>query len=261
MGFLDDMKKALVKKPSPDVPTERPMPTKIHGVSERTVELLKKVGQELDKKYLGLVIDATGSRRPTWEKAQQILQNIFDRLSAETGLHIRVIYFGGKDIGDLGWSRDVLGVRRRMAEVTCIAGRTQIAEALTLFIEDKQGYLPENIILIGDAFEEQVDNLKKVLTICRRERIRIFSFFEPGGFTTNIESSAEVIFKKIAKVTNGVYQEYREGVYLDELMVAAAAYAAKGQAGLEKLIKENSRAALTLQRELLQIESKKGELR
>lgn len=259
MGFLDDMKKALVKKPPPDVPTERPLPTKVHGVSEKSMAVITKVGQVRQNKYLGLLIDATGSRGATWEKAQQILQNIFDRLSAETGLHIRVIYFGGNKIGDLGWTSDVLGVRRRMAEVTCAFGGTQVTEGLTKFIEDHQGNLPENIILIGDAFEENVDGLKNILVTCRRERIRIFSFFEPGGLTAKTESSAEIIFKKIAKVTNGVYQEYREGVYLDELMVAAAAYAAQGQPGLEKLIKENNRAALTLQRELLQIEGKKGE--
>ena len=112
------------------------------------------------------------------------------------------------------------------------------------------GQLTHAAALAG--FKEQIEGLKAVLKEYRRRNIRIFSFFEPGGYTE--QADAETVFRKIAKVTNGVFQEYREGVYLDELMVAVAAYAAQGKEGLERLVAENSRAALTIQRELLRIE-------
>lgn len=258
MGIFDDVKNSLVKKPSAEVPAEKPLPTRVFGVSDKTVAVLKKAGQARQDKYLGLVIDATGSRGPSWDRAQKILRKIFDRLSQESGLHMRVVYFGGDTVGDLGWSADLLGVQRRMAEVRCMTGLTQIQNGLNTFFHDTRGHVPENVILIGDAFEEDIEGLKIILKKYRRENVRIFSFFEPGGHTVQPEPDAEVVFKKIAKVTNGVFQEYREGVYLDDLLVAVAAFAAQGQEGLEKLVSENSRAALTLKTELLRIDGKTG---
>jgi|CXWL01.1.fsa_nt_gi hypothetical protein len=258
MGIFDDVKKSLVKKPSAEVPAEKPLPTRVFGVSEKTVAVLKKAGQARQNKYLGLLVDATASRGLSWDRAQKILRKIFDRLSQESGLHIRVVYFGGEMVGDLGWSGDLLGVQRRMAEVRCVAGGTQITEGLGKLFHDAGGHLPENVILIGDAFEEDIEGLKIILKKYRRENVRIFSFFEPGGYTIQREPDAEVVFKKIAKVTNGVFQEYREGVYLDDLLVAVAAFAAQGQEGLDKLVTEKSRAALTLKTELLRIDGKTG---
>lgn len=258
MGFFDDVKKSLVKKPTASVPADKPLPKKVFGVSEKTLAVLKKAEQALQKRYLGLVVDATASRGPSWERAQNILGTIFSRLSQASGLHIRVIYFGGGEIGDLGWSADLPEMQRRMAKVRCKTGKTKITQGLERFFGDSRDLVPENVILIGDAFEENIDGLKTVLKTYRREKVRIFSFFEPGGSVEEVEREAEIIFRKIAKVTNGVFQEYREGVYLDELMVAVAAYAAQGKAGLDKLVAENSRAALSIRTELLRIEGKPG---
>ena len=255
MGFLDDVKKSLVKKPG-TVPADKPLPKTVSGVTPETLAVLKKAEQARQKKYLGLLVDATASRAPTWKRAQKILGTIFNRLSKTSGLHVRVVYFGGGEIGDLGWSSDLVGVQRRMAEVSCKDGRTRITEGLERFFHQCGGYFPENVILIGDAFEDDLEGLKTILKTYRRDKVRIFSFFERGGYSP--QPDGEIVFKKIAKVTNGVFQEYREGVYLDELMVAVAAYAAQGKEGLAKLVAENSRAALSIQAELLRIEGKAG---
>ena len=244
---------ALEKKSSGDNLLQKPLPTQIHTVSEGTISHLREMEERLQKKYLGLVVDATSSRAATWDRAQMILSGILNRLSEATGLHIRVIYFRGREVGDLGWNDHMQDVARRMAEVDCMAGFTQIVPALRKLLYETSEPVPETVILIGDTFEEKIDDLKPILTEYRKKRIKIFSFFEPHTDAA-AESASETIFRKISKVTEGVFQEYREGVYLDELMLAVATYTAQGKSGLDKLVKQNSKAALILQKELLQIE-------
>ncbi|MGE0269587.1 MAG: VWA domain-containing protein [Candidatus Omnitrophota bacterium] len=257
MGFLDRVKKDIVKKSGDDVPAEKQAP-KVRGLSREAKELLEKLQKEKEqKKYLGMVIDATASREASWDRAQKILRTIFQKLSEDSGLQIRVIYFGGDRVGDLGWSGDLLSVQKRMAEVGCERGLTQIVSGFEKFFQDRQKHLPENVILIGDAFEEEVKDLKKILVTFREKNIRVFSFYDREGGSARPETDAEMLFRKISKVTNGVFQEYQEGVYLDDLIVATATFAAEGMKGLERLVKENNRAALTLKKELLQIEEKK----
>lgn len=255
MGSGGDRKHAIVKSPKgtvPDVPAiERQV-----AAGSRAEKLFKRADETLQLKSLGMVIDATGSRTSTWARAQIILRTIFERLSRESRLQIRLVHFGGGELKDLGWSRDVGRLQDRMAGVSCQTGGTKIIKSLEKFLVESQGYEPGNVVLIGDAYEEGVDDLKKVLKRYREKKIRIFTFYESRSRLLTEESREKMIFRKIAKVTNGVFQEYRENAYLDDLMMAVAVYAAQGESGLDALAKSKNQAALALKKELLQIEAK-----
>lgn len=259
MGMFRRNKNDMAKNSSPPVSAKQSVEKKILGLSKESRELLQQVEERRNKQYLGLIIDATASRAKTWARAQNILEGMFGRLAKDSGLHVRVIYYGGDVVGDLGWKRNVLAVQKHMAAVRCVEGLTRMNTALELMLRSSDDGMAENVVVIGDAYEESYVQLNGLLDRCRRAKVKIFSFFEPGGHSAQTEPPPRTVFEEMAARTGGVFQEYREGLYLDELMVAAAVFTARGYRGLEELVNQKSKGAIAIQAQLLRIEDKKGE--
>ena len=103
-------------------------PAKIPG-SDNVKAFLKKVASTpvvSDNRSPGRLIfslDATASRRSTWDTACQLQGTMFQETAALGGIHIQLAYFRGfGEFKASDWTSNSKLLLKQMTEVTCLAG-------------------------------------------------------------------------------------------------------------------------------------------
>lgn len=178
---------------------------------------------------LGFLIDATGSRGDSWEKAQGIQAGMFRAASGLGPLSLRLVHYGGGELADHGWIDNPREAAAAMARVRCESGLTKIVLGLNAF----RYYPPEEraaaIILVGDCFEEDPRDAEQMAFKLKQEGIRVFCFHEGEDWT------AEGVFRRIAEITGGKFARFGDGLPLAELCEGVALLAAGGAKALKRL--------------------------
>jgi len=188
-------------------------------------------------------LDATASREPTWQSAQQLQREMFDTAAGLGGLEIQLCYYRGlAEFYASRWTLDAGSLRHEMSGVECIGGYTQIARVLEHAQVEAHRQKISALVLIGDCMEENLDLLLRHAGALGLMGVRAFLFQE--GY----DSTAEMAFKQIAKLTQGAYCRFdaRSAAQLRELLGAVAAYAAGGLSALEQYSRERKGAALQI---------------
>jgi hypothetical protein len=143
-------------------------------------------------------LDATMSRQPTWDLAQQLQAEMFSAASGCGGLDIQLVYFRG--FGECRASRfvrDGAGLSRAMAKISVQGGMTQIGRVLR-HIKAEQTEAPVGaFVFIGDAMEEKADELARAAGELGLRGVKGF-FFQEGG-----NSEVAAVFKDLARLTGG----------------------------------------------------------
>ncbi len=199
---------------------------------EAFVEAMRKtpVRTTSDRGRLIFALDATMSRQPSWDLAQQLQAEMFKAASGCGGLDIQLVYFRG--FGECRASRfvrDGAGLAAVMAKISVRGGQTQIGKVLR-HIKAEQAEAPVGaFVFIGDSMEEKADDLARVAGELGLRGIKGF-FFQEGG-----NNMAAACFKDLARLTGGAYAAFDAGApgRLAGLLKAAAAYAAGGFVALE----------------------------
>ncbi len=199
---------------------------------EAFVEAVRKtpVRTTSDRGRLIFALDATMSRQPSWDLAQQLQAEMFKAAAGCGGLDIQLVYFRG--FGECRASRfvrDGAGLAAVMAKISVRGGQTQIGKVLR-HIKAEQAEAPVGaFVFIGDSMEEKADDLARVAGELGLRGIKGF-FFQEGG-----NSAAAACFKDLARLTGGAYAAFDAGApgRLAGLLKAAAAYAAGGFVALE----------------------------
>ncbi len=76
-------------------------------------------------------IDATASRRPTWDLACHLQSQMFEETASLGGLEIQLVYYRGfRDFQAGPWLDSSDDLVRLMTGVDCLGGRTQIRKVL-----------------------------------------------------------------------------------------------------------------------------------
>ncbi len=112
---------------------------------------------------LVFALDATMSRRPTWDLAQSIQGEMFATTAAQGGLDVQLVYFRG--LSECRASRFVSGgqgLGALMSKIDCRAGHTQIGKVLRHARDETRIRPVGALIFIGDAMEESIDDLGAV---------------------------------------------------------------------------------------------------
>jgi hypothetical protein len=196
-----------------------------------------------DRGRLIFALDATMSRQPSWDLAQQVQGQMFAVASQCGGLDIQLVYFRG--LGECRASRfipDGEGLKSAMAKISVRGGHTQIGKVLR-HISAEQAEAPVGaFVYIGDCMEENADDLARVAGELGLLGVKGF-FFQEGGNTT-----AAACFKDLARLTGGAYAAFDTGApaRLAGLLKAAAAYAAGGFAALEARARQGEAEARLL---------------
>jgi hypothetical protein len=175
-------------------------------------------------------LDATASRRRTWDTAASLTASMFREASATGSLDLQLIYFRGeKECRASAWVSNADHLVKMMAKVDCEAGMTQI-ERILVHAQKETAKLQVNaLVFIGDAMEESPDILVARARELGRSKTPAFMYQE--GRDSEVESA----FREIARNTGGAYGRFDADAakQLGELLKAAAVFATGGVAALE----------------------------
>jgi hypothetical protein len=174
---------------------------------------------------LVFALDATMSRQPIWDVAQQVQGQMFAAASSCGGLDIQLVYFRGfNECRASAFLRDGAGLAAAMAKISVMSGATQIARVLR-HIRSERAQAPVGaFVYVGDSMEEKADELGRLAGELGLLGVKGFIFHEGG------DRKATACFKDIARLTGGAYATFdsSSASRLANLLRAAAAYAAGG---------------------------------
>lgn len=185
-------------------------------------------------------IDATASRQPTWDRATHLTAQMFDAVKQVGGLAISLAYFRGYgEMAATPFLTDAAEITRRMAGVSCLGGQTQIGRVLGHAMAEHRKERVAALVFIGDAVEEDIDQLAHQAGEMGMLDLKGF-FFHEGG-----DPIAGNAFRQLARLSGGAYVPFdlSSGAQLRALLEAVAVYAAGGRAALTALAARDRGAA------------------
>jgi hypothetical protein len=175
-------------------------------------------------------LDATASREETWDTACKLQADMFREVAATGGLDVQLVYYrGDSQCAASRWTGDTKHLTKIMTGIMCRAGHTQLRKVLT-HAQKETGLLKVGaLIFIGDAFEEDEDELIPQARELGRLGVPAFMFQEGD------DHEVEKVFRKIARVTRGAYCRFDPGAarQLGELLKAVAVFVTGGMEALE----------------------------
>ncbi len=188
-------------------------------------------------------IDATASRRPTWDLACEMQSQMFVETAALGGLEIQLVYYRGfREFSAGPWFASSDELVHAMTRVDCLGGRTQIRKVLRHAVAESNKRKADALVFVGDAMEEDVDALCHIAGELGLLGVPAFMFHE--GHDPN----ARYAFEQIAKLSGGACCRFDAGSarQLRELLSAVAVYAAGGRRALEDFGRKKGGAALQI---------------
>ena len=192
------------------------------------------------KGRLIFALDATMSRQPTWDMACALQADMFREAASLGSLDIRLIYYRGlNECRASGWISDSAALAKLMGKIDCRGGNTQIGKVLSEARREAAASGVRAAVFVGDAMEEDADDLCVKAGELGLLKIPVFMFQE--GHDATVERA----FREIARLTGGAWSRFDPGAaaQLRELLRAAAAYAAGGREALLRLSRQDRGAA------------------
>ena len=174
-------------------------------------------------------MDATASRRPTWDQACHIQAEMFKETQALGGLEVQLAYYRGfGEFNASPWVQESSALLRRMTGVACLAGHTQIAKVLRHAIAETKKRKVGALVFVGDCLEEDVDALGHLAGELGLLGVPCFMFHEGG------DPIARSAFEQIARLSGGAFCRFdaSSAQQLRDLLAAVAVYAAGGRKAL-----------------------------
>jgi hypothetical protein len=188
-------------------------------------------------------LDATMSRQPTWDMACALQGDMFREAASLGSLDIRLVYYRGfNECRATGWISDSAKLAQLMGKIDCRGGNTQIGKVLSDARREAVASAVRAVVFVGDAMEEDVDDLCVKAGELGLLKVPVFLFQEGH------DEIAERAFREIARLTGGAWCRFDPGAaaQLRELLRAAAAYAAGGREALMRLSHREGGAAALL---------------
>lgn len=242
----DGLQGCVEKLQASSAPTTPAAPSGLTPWSDARVrEILGAAGdpQAMAAARRGLIfaMDATSSREPSWAAALEVQAAMFSVVTK--GLRVQLVYFrGNKEFEASGWTGNGAELANEMRGVTCRMGVTQIGRVLAHAYTAAEDGKVAALVYVGDHMEESPSELAMLARKLAARGVRALMFQEGS------EGTAQACFQEIARLTKGAYCRLNErsASELRDVLSAAAAYAAKGTAGLAELAKQQPAARLLL---------------
>jgi hypothetical protein len=184
------------------------------------------------KGRLVFALDATMSRQPAWDMACTLQADMFREAASLGSLDIRLVYYRGfNECRASGWISDSAALAKLMGKIDCRGGNTQIGKVLSEARREAVASGIRAMVFVGDAMEENVDELCVKAGELGLLKVPVFMFQEGR------DAAVERAFREIARLTGGAWSRFDPGAaaQLRELLRAAAAYAAGGREALLRL--------------------------
>ena len=213
-------------------------------------EFLKKTDQivpaDNNAGRLLFAMDATASREHSWDMACQIQADMFMSTQDMGALEISLCYYRGyNEFHAFNWTKNAAQLRDQMLQVRCVPGHTQIKRTLEYAAASCVKQKIKAVVLIGDCFEESIDDVGHSAGKLGMMGVPVFIFHEGS------DSAAKNAFQHIAKLSNGAYCSFDQNsvAQLKDLLCAVAAFTVGGLTALEKH-SQNSAIAKSMLKQL-----------
>jgi hypothetical protein len=174
-------------------------------------------------------LDATASREQTWDTACKLQAEMFREVATAGGLEVQLVYYrGDAQCAASRWTTDTKHLTKIMTGIMCRAGHTQLRKVLAHAQKETRLLKVGALIFIGDALEEDPDEIIPEARELGRLGVPAFMFQEGNN------REVEQVFREIAGVTKGAYCRFDPGAarQLAELLKAVAVFAVGGIAAL-----------------------------
>ena len=217
------------------MPEDKKLPSATTSDSSDVDAFLRKVAATPSRVAPGqrgrlvFALDATASRQPTWDRACHIQAEMFKETAALGGLDVQLLFFRGfGECRASGWVSNANDLLRRMTSVHCLAGHTQIRKVLRHAIKESKVQKVGALVYVGDAMEEDIDDLGQSAGELGLLGTPCFMFHEGH------DPVARNAFQQIARLTGGAYCAFdsHSAQQLRDLLSAVAVYAAGGRKAL-----------------------------
>ena len=209
---------------------------------------VKKTPSRIQREGSGRLVfgmDATASRERTWDNACQIQSKMFRATGDIGAINVQLCYYRGfNEFQYSGWSSSGEELIKEMTNVSCLGGHTQIAKIFKHALKEHRTQKIRALVFVGDALEENADELCYLAGKFGIFNIPIFMFQE--GSNSIVMST----FRQVALLSGGAYAPFNSGSVkeLQDLLSSVAVFVAGGHKALEKFEKsDRSRKILTLQ--------------
>lgn len=185
-------------------------------------------------------LDATASREETWAVACELQAKMFRETAPIGKLSVQLAFYGGTKCQFTQWCDSGDQLAHLMNKVQCVGGYTQIGRLLSYALREHERAPVQALTFVGDAMEENLDELAGMASQLGRAGVPIFMFQE--GRDAAVRSA----FRLLALKSGGKYFEFdpaRPGAVarLGEQLGAVAQLAVGGKEALGAA----ARAALT----------------
>jgi hypothetical protein len=174
-------------------------------------------------------LDATASRDETWDIACKLQAEMFHEVATAGGLEVQLVYYrGDRECAASRWTTDTNRLTKIMTGIMCRAGHTQLRKVLVHAQKETQLFKVGALIFIGDALEEESDEIIPEARELGRLGVPAFMFQE--GDNRHVEQ----VFREVASSTKGAYCRFDPGAarQLAELLKAVAVYTVGGLTAL-----------------------------
>ena len=222
--------KPPARTPGKEQPAVRPSGSAAIDAFVRQARALATPGGGADGGRLILALDATMSRQPTWDLACDLQGEMFDAVARAGGLNVQLVYFRG--LGECRASRfvrETAALKELMTKIDCRGGHTQIGKVLTHALKENERGRVNAVVYIGDAMEENVDDLAHKAGELGLRGVPVFAFQEGH------DPLAEAAFKEIGRLSKGAWFRFDRNAadVLSKLLSAVAVFASGGIKALE----------------------------
>ena len=176
-------------------------------------------------------MDATASREHSWDMACQIQSEMFMSTQDMGALEISLCYYRGyNEFQAFSWTRNATQLRDQMLQVRCVPGHTQIERTLMYAAASCVKQKIKAVVLVGDCFEESIDQVGHVAGKLGMMGVPVFIFHEGNDI------AAKNAFVHIAELSRGAYCPFDQNSVsqLKELLCAVAAFTVGGISALQK---------------------------
>lgn len=127
---------------------------------------------------LMFALDATASRAATWDIARDLQARMFIEAAPIGQLSVQLVYYRADECRASKWVSSGAQLAQLMNRIECQGGRTQIGRVLAHALREAERAPVRALIFIGDAMEEEIEELAVMAGKLGKLQVPIFLFQE-----------------------------------------------------------------------------------
>ena len=142
-------------------------------------------------------LDATASRQPTWDTACRLQADMFREAAAIGELDVQLVYYRGlNEFQASKWVSQPEQLTGLMERTDCRSGHTQLGKVLAHAKRETELLKVQALVFVGDAMEENPDDLAQDAAALGRAGVPAFMFQEGNN------REVERVFREIARLNS-----------------------------------------------------------